>query len=353
MSDAAPLASAPVSLPRAAATGAEKAAFLLTGLALLFVFQYHLVPGVVAGFLAYVLLHRAERRLRGRLLSHHAARLVAVGALSVVVVGLVAGVIVLVFGFLRGRVGHLQLLYQQIADVLDQARPQLQSLGLPTSWLDETTEPGALHQAVSAWLRSHAGRLTHAGSLAGRFFVHALVGLVVGVVLFFHRPGPPPDRPLAVALAERVRRLAQSFAAVFLAQVEISAVNTFLTGLYLFVLLPLFGHRLPLSGTLLGVTFVTGLLPVVGNLLSNTAIVLISLGVSLPIALLSLAFLVTIHKLEYFLNARIVGARVGASIWEILLAMVVMESAFGLPGLVMAPALYAYVKDELGSRGLV
>ena len=66
-----------------------------------------------------------------------------------------------------------------------------------------------------------------------------------------------------------------------------------------------------------------------------------------------LAFLVVIHKLEYFLNARIVGARVGASAWEMLLAMVIFESAFGLPGVVLAPILYAYAKRELVDRGLL
>ena len=32
---------------------------------------------------------------------------------------------------------------------------------------------------------------------------------------------------------------------------------------------------------------------------------------------------------------------------ELLLAMLVMEAAFGLPGLVAAPVFYAYVKREL------
>jgi predicted PurR-regulated permease PerM len=101
------------------------------------------------------------------------------------------------------------------------------------------------------------------------------------------------------------------------------------------------------------VTFVAGLLPVIGNLISNTVIVLVSLAYSPPVALASLTFLVVIHKLEYFLNARIVGARISAKAWELLLAMLVMEAAFGLPGLVAAPIYYAYVKDELVSAELV
>jgi predicted PurR-regulated permease PerM len=60
-----------------------------------------------------------------------------------------------------------------------------------------------------------------------------------------------------------------------------------------------------------------------------------------------------IHKLEYFLNARIVGAHIRASAWELLLAMLLMESAFGIVGLVAAPVYYAYLKDELVARGLI
>jgi predicted PurR-regulated permease PerM len=179
------------------------------------------------------------------------------------------------------------------------------------------------------------------------------MGVVVGLLVFFHHPAPGSDGPLAAALLERVRRFAVAFDRVVLAQLEISTLNAVLTALYLFALLPGLGSPLPLSGTLLAVTFLAGLVPVVGNLISNTAIVAISLGVSLPLALLSLAFLVAIHKLEYLLNARIVGARIGAAAWETLLAIVVMEVAFGLPGVVMAPILYAYSKKELLDRRLI
>ena len=38
---------------------------------------------------------------------------------------------------------------------------------------------------------------------------------------------------------------------------------------------------------------------------------------------------------------------------ELLTAMLLMEAAFGLPGLAAAPICYAWLKDELSSRGLV
>ena len=104
---------------------------------------------------------------------------------------------------------------------------------------------------------------------------------------------------------------------------------------------------------MVAITFLTGLLPVIGNLISNTIIVVVSLSLSLGVALASLVFLVVIHKLEYFLNARIIGSQIRARAWELLLAMLVMEATFGLSGVFMAPIYYAYLKKELAERGLI
>jgi len=160
-------------------------------------------------------------------------------------------------------------------------------------------------------------------------------------------------RPLAAALADRAHRLAEAFRRIVFAQVRISAINTSLTACYLLIVLPLFGIHLPLTKTLVALTFVVGLVPVLGNLVSNTVIVVVSLAHSPQVALTSLAFLVVVHKLEYFLNARIVGSQISAKAWELLLAMLTMEAAFGLPGVIAAPIYYAYLKDELKSAGLI
>jgi len=162
-----------------------------------------------------------------------------------------------------------------------------------------------------------------------------------------------PLGPLSRALAARAANLSSAFGRVVFAQVRISLINTVFTAIYLVVILPAFGVDLPLRKTLIVITFVAGLLPVVGNLISNTVIVIVSLSRSGSAALGSLAFLIVIHKLEYFLNARIVGARIRAKAWEILLAMLLMESAFGIAGLVAAPIYYAYLKDELAARKLL
>jgi predicted PurR-regulated permease PerM len=99
---------------------------------------------------------------------------------------------------------------------------------------------------------------------------------------------------------------------VVFAQTKISALNTLFTGIFLFILLPLFGVHPPLAKTLVITTFVVGLLPVIGNLISNTLIFVVALSISLWVALAAVTFLIIIHELEYFLSARIIGTQIQA-----------------------------------------
>lgn len=338
--------------PVAPATPVEKASFVLMGAAVLFVFHYHLAGALVAGLLTYTILHRSAGLLRGPRVSHGVAKFVAASVLGLVAAAATAAVVAFVVGFARGRVGDLPGLVHRAAETVDNLRAQLQGLGVPAPWL-EKLDDSVLTEAVSAWLREHGGVLTHAGREAGVAVIHALVGIVLGLILFFRAHDGPAPGPLALALDERAGHFAAAFDGVVMAQVEVSALNTAVTALYLLVILPLFGAGLPFTGTLIGLTFLAGLLPLVGNIISVGAIVAVALGLSLKVAIVSLVFFLVVHKLLYFVNARIVGARIGAASWEILLAMLTLEAAFGMMGLVLAPILYAYVKRELAVRGLV
>ena len=148
-------------------------------------------------------------------------------------------------------------------------------------------------------------------------------------------------------ITARFSEFYRSFSTVIGAQMTISAINTVLTAIFVLFL------GLPYGPVVVGLTFLCGLFPIVGNVVSNTVIVFIGFTVSAKVAFIALIFLIVIHKLEYFLNARIVGSRIHAHAWELLVAMLGMEAAFGLPGVVAAPIYYAYVKAELADRGLV
>ena len=272
-------------------------------------------------------------------------------ALMVVLLGAVGAVLIERVAEATVAGGTYPALVQQMANALEQLR------GLLPSWLASRLPCSveALQEIAVAWLREHAAQLQLWGAHTVRGIGYALAGLVVGALAALHLPVRPNKNdsaaPLAVALRRGFDGLMDSFNAVVFAQFRIAIVNTVLTAIYLFGVLPLLGMPLPLAGTLVAATFVASLLPVVGNLISNTMIVVISLTHSIATAGLSLVWLVIIHKLEYFLNAHIVGSRIRASAWEILVVMIVLEALFGLAGLISAAIFYAQVKNTLRERG--
>ncbi|WP_019449859.1 membrane protein [Cupriavidus sp. BIS7] len=321
--------------------------FVLTGGALLLVMHANLVAALLAGLLLYSLVDAMAPRLM-RLHPRHDALAVAILS-AIILLVLTVGIWALV-RFVTGDGNTLDRLLDHAADIIDRSRSQL------PVWLSDYLPNGVEELATTliSALREHAQMAQRLGADILRALLHIIVGLIIGAMVALYRAISRPNRrPLAHALVERARTLQTAFSQFIFAQIQISLVNTMLTAIYLLVVLPLFQQHLPLSKTLVAITFIVGLLPVLGNLISNTAIVIASLSISLPIAVVSLLFLVVIHKLEYFLNARIIGARIHAAAWELLTVMLVMETLYGIPGVIAGPIFYAYVKRELTLAELV
>jgi predicted PurR-regulated permease PerM len=326
------------------------AAWTLTGAGLVLVLLLHLLPALLAGLLVYELVHILSPRLRIWRMNRELSKVAAVTVLAVIVVVLVTLIIVGIVAVLKTDAGSISALFKQMAEIIEGSRHAL------PAWVLENIPANAdqLRQALVQWLRDHARDLRGFGTDFGRAFAHILIGMIIGAFISLREARPAKEvGPLAEALLDRAARVGEAFRRIVFAQVRISALNTTLTTIYLTIVLPLCGVHLPLTKTMIAVTFVAGLLPVIGNLISNTVIVIVSLSHSLPVALGSLAFLVLIHKLEYFVNARIVGTQIRARAWELLIAMLAMEAAFGIAGVVAAPIYYAYLKDELKSRNVI
>lgn len=328
----------------------EIAALVFMALALPLAIHLHLLPALFAGLLVHELVHILAPRMFGLEGQPNRARLAALALLLTLIIVAIAGAVTAIVLFLRSDAGNLSGLLEKMAEILDRSRDTL------PMWIQELMPYDAtdLKEQIVHWLREHATEVKTIGSEAVRVMIYALIGMVIGALVSLREVGHGRTHgPLARALALCATRLADAFRHVVFAQVRISALNTVLTAIYLVVILRLCGVHLPLAKTMILITFLVGLLPVLGNLISNTVIVVISLSYSLPVAIGSLAFLIIIHKLEYFINARIVGSQIQAAAWELLLAMLVMEAAFGLPGVIAAPVYYAYAKSEFTKRGLV
>jgi predicted PurR-regulated permease PerM len=336
--------------PVAALSRHQIASWVLMGIALLAVLQLHLLPALLAGLLVFQLVHSLSGALRIPYLTSRNAKILFVALLAIIVVALLvlAGIGIAIF--LRRGPDNLALLLTQLATIVEDLR-RLLPAGVVEHLPNENRDVRVL---IAGWFREHAAELRTLGTDTLRTFVHILIGLILGGMIALYEVTPHVRQsPFLRALQTRAALLVGGFRRILLAQLPISAINTTLTALYLVIVLPAFGVHLPFVKTLIAVTFIAGLLPVVGNLVSNTAIFLVSLSLSFGVAMAALGYLVVIHKLEYFLNARIVGVRIDAHAWELLLAMLVMESAYGIAGLIAAPVFYAYLKSELAAQGLL
>ncbi|MDM0043648.1 AI-2E family transporter [Variovorax dokdonensis] len=209
-----------------------------------------------------------------------------------------------------------------------------------------------LQLVVAKYLREQAGAL----ALAGRAWLNALlfgyVGLIVGALAANSRR-PAGSGPLTQAMRERITLFGEAFRQIVAAQFWIAAFNCALTAVFLLFVLPQWDIHLPYTPALITLTFVAGLVPIVGNLICNGVITVVGLSVSPLTALACLAFLILIHKAEYFINAKVVGSRTQMAVWELLAAMFAAEAIFGPAGLVAAPLFYAYLKKELQAARLV
>jgi predicted PurR-regulated permease PerM len=320
----------------------------------IFVLVQHLVSAVIAGLTLYLILDRVSEWLRGRM-ARGVVRPLALLVVTMATAGIIAAAVALLVTMLRRGAGNVPAMMEQMAEILGSVRLWLGGVG--RQFIPEVmTDAEDFKVMVAAWLKTHAQTL-RAGSLwLGIGLVHMIMGSLLAILVFFRhvtRQDEENRGPLARHLIDKVDRFAHAFGRVAMAQIKISAVNTTLTGIYLLVLLPLFGIHVPFATTLVVITFLCGLIPVLGNLISNAVITILSMGVSVGTAVASLAFLVVIHKLEYLINSRIVGGETDSQAWEILLAIIVGEAAFGVGGIVLAPITYAFIKRELRDRGLV
>jgi len=327
-------------------------AFGLMVLAIFFIVHQHLLPALIAGLVMHLLVHAIARRLISPSFSSHAARWTAILLITLLVLALLTVAYLAMVRLLHGTGQEgLEGLLRLMARVLTDTQAVLPPWA--KGWLPEDID--TFKDFSVRWLKEHAMMVGSLGGTIGYGLVYVLIGLVIGAMVSLHTEASDPHqvRPLARALADEISDFSYAFRRIVTAQAWITTVNTTLTACYLMGVLPLFGVHLPLVKTMVLVTFVVGFIPILGNLISNTVITVISLSHSLGVAVASLGYLVVIHKLEYFLNARIVGSHIQSRAWEILITMLAMERVAGLPGVIISPILYAYVKDGLKKRGWV
>jgi predicted PurR-regulated permease PerM len=308
-----------------------------------------LLPGLLAVCISFLVTRSLTRVPVGRL--HASGRLPPWLAATLVIVAPLAGLALLMLnakGYSLLAVQQYQSLLNHLANTILEMRERL-----PREIVRHLPEGvGELQELLAAQLRTQASHLASVGRTWLHGLLLAYVGLIVGALLATRRP-PAARRPLAAAIAARAAHFIDAFRQIVAAQFWIAAFNATLTALFLLGALPAFGIAMPYDYALVAMTFVFGLVPIVGNLVVNVVMTLVGVSVSVYVGTACLAFLIGIHKAEYFINARVVGSKTSTGVWELLAVMFAAETIFGVAGLVAAPLYYAYAKKELASAGLV
>ncbi len=212
------------------------------------------------------------------------------------------------------------------------------------------TDYASLKTVVVAEVKDRMAGLGHVAKTALFEIAQLLIGLVAAASLFLNTKWgfdkeamATQDSLYTMVVRELSRRGAtffKSFSTVMSAQIIISAINTTLTAG--FVMINGFSHAV----VIIVVTFLCGLLPIIGNIISNTLIAGVAFADSPKMAVIALIYLVVIHKLEYFLNSKIIGDRIKNPMWLTLIGIVLGEKLMGIPGMILAPIVLHYIKVE-------
>ncbi len=246
-------------------------------------------------------------------------------------------------GWLIWRASHAlpKIASESIPPIIAYARNH--GVDLPFTDLD------SLKATVMDMMKDEFQFVSNFARAATKQFVFIVIGIVVAVSLFLNpgiEKGPltrkPPNLFTAATdeITNRFRLFYGSFETVMGAQLLISAINTLLTAIFVLAI------SLRHGTVVVGLTFLCGLLPIVGNLISNSIIVGIAFTISPRAAIAALVFLVALHKLEYFLNSKIIGDRIKNPVWLTLLALIIGERLMGIPGMILAPVVLNYIKVE-------
>lgn len=314
----------------------RKSSYLALAGALFLVARCDLGHALIAGLFAHMLLNHARSAMRGAGASESVSRWAALGFF--LLIGVLLAVIFASF---------IQIGLVRLPILLDRMLPRLDVLtnrfgvDLP---VDNVAE---LRELILQAMKDNARSIGSTSGLLTRGFFQIAFAIVVAVLQFLTPKSTRTaakgglEAEFAREITDRVTFFASSFERVMGAQIVVAAINAALAAVFLIAM------RFPFRTLLTLTSFVCGLVPIAGNIASNALIVAAALGRSDRLALIALVYMVVVHKLGYFLNGRIIGARTETPTWAILLGLLVGEALMGVTGVLLAPTLIHYARAEL------
>lgn len=309
-------------------------------LAVILILFFKIVPAILAAMLAYVLSEKLLNALHIKMPN---------STMKEKIVGIVVGFGSLGFIYLvvMGVVGLLK--GENINDLLTTLSQTLDDLKIMLPYEIAKYIPESVSEIKKSIIDSLKNNL-NLFAIFGKSALHETILIIVGWligVLIACKKKTKEHTEFTKSWNQIWTNFTSAFKFVVFAQFKVALFNSIIISVFLFIISPIFGWDIPYSKTLVLITFLCGMLPIIGNLISNTVTFFLALTVSLPAALAALGLLMLIHKLEYIIISSSLGSDIDSDIWELLIVLFSFEILFGLGAMVFSPILYAFTKSEL------
>jgi predicted PurR-regulated permease PerM len=272
------------------------------------------------------------------LVRHRMPRWAAVSCVVLIAVGMVAGFLAAAIPALSAQTGQFT---QQLPGYVS-------SMQDPNTLLGQLNTRFGIQDRVQQLLSGRTETLAQGLLGAGRLLLGAISGSVVVAVLFvyflatmprirraLYRLVPAERRPRAVLIGDEVFFRVGGY-------VLGNVITSLIAGLATFVWLVIFGVPYPLL--LASLVAILDLVPIVGTVLAAIVVSLVSLTVSVPVALATVAYFLVYRFLEdYLLVPKIIGRTVRVPAVVTVLAVLVGGTLLGVIGALIAIPVAAVV----------
>ena len=324
------------------------APFLLVFFLVFGLLSIHMGFGLVIGLILYTIGNKAfrvyEKILRPKP-AIVATSLTIIGSLAILITALSSGIRYSIKLYQTQSTQFLEYILLALQDI-KQFLPKGLSKHVPKT-IEEFSTWG---EQIGGFLGQHGLSMGGAGII---LMFQLLFATLIAISCSTAKWESEGSTPFLTHLKDVYRDYTICFSKLMGAQVYVAFWNALCTMVFVYLILPMVGVTLSFREILVVFTLVISLIPALGNMIANAVMAMLCLPHGAFVLLAAVVFLIVVHKAEYIINAKIIGKTVEASVPEMLLAILIGERLFGLPGLMLGPVTYAFLKMHLKKMNIL
>ena len=315
----------------------RKVSYFLFALLAASIVVFELGAAFLASIIAFLILD-ATNDFIGRWLGKKLSRLISLIFFVIAAISLFW----IFADFARLAISRAPMIVQSLIPKLKGIAGQW-NISLPFENLDE------LRILIANSAKDNLHQLTRTSSLLTSGFLHIALAIFTAVACFWSQSAVVTEKKsdfssaLGEEMTHRMTLFMAGFKKAFGAQFIVSLINT---GFVSFLLLFL---HIPYVRFLITATFILSFIPVIGGLVINLSILAAAWTVSSKTVLIAFAALAIFHHVLYLIQGQVIGEQMKIPAWQVLLGLILGEAVLGIAGMVLAPAVICYLREELNT----